>query len=186
MRTQRQDFLPGFQALRQKAFGGSLLKGNPRGARPLSFKRPLHLVLRSTHAHGPNSMLCARHEKKVKDLVHRLARQKGVRVYRFANSGNHLHLLIRARSGVAYKAYVRAFSGLIARLILGAERGRAKKLHFWDARPFSRIVEWGREYSTVCEYVGQNTLEALGFATFRKSSSANRYKPASEARLRSP
>jgi hypothetical protein len=35
---------------------------------------------------------------------------------------------------------------------------------FWDARPFSRLIAWGRDFLRVKEYLELNTLETQGFA----------------------
>jgi hypothetical protein len=90
-----------------------------------------------------------------------------VKVYRFSNSGNHLHFIVLPSSREAFKTYIKAVTGIIARLTLGAERGSAKGLRFWDAKPYTRILEWGRDFKTACRYVLQNTLEALGFIPYQ-------------------
>jgi len=158
--------LPGFKKLGSKEFGGSLLKGNPREARPLVTKRPMHPVLRSTLATGDKSFLNPSRARKIKWLVHRIGKQVGVKVYRYANSGNHLHLVILARSRPAFIKYVKSISGLIARLTMGTERGSPLGRKFWDARPFTKIIEWGREFRALSNYVLQNTMEALGFVAY--------------------
>ncbi len=96
----------------------------------------------------------------------------GVKVYRFANSGNHLHLVILPRSRPAFQAFIRAVSGLIARITLKVERGRALGIRFWDARPFTRILAWGRDFRRTSDYLLRNTLEALGFIPYRPRTSA--------------
>ena len=163
----RQGLLPGFGKLSKKDFGGALLKGNPRECRPISAKRPIHLVMRSSLAKGELSFLRPKRAKIIETLVRRLARERGVRIYRYANSGNHLHLVLLPRSRTAFVSYIRAVSGLIARITLEVERGRALGVKFWDARPYTRIVEWGREFKAVCAYVLQNTLEATGFIAYQ-------------------
>jgi REP element-mobilizing transposase RayT len=167
MSSKRQPHLPGFGKLSIKEFGGTSLKGNPREARPLSTKRPVHLVMRSSLAKGDRSLLKRGRSQEIEKLVRSLAKAKGVKLYRFANSGNHLHFLMLPSSRRAFQAYIRAISGVIARMSLGVERGRAKGIRFWDARPFTRIVEWGREFKTVSAYVIQNTLEAIGFIPYQ-------------------
>ncbi|MBL7714141.1 MAG: transposase [Bdellovibrionales bacterium] len=159
-----------FEKERIKDFGGALLKGNPRDRRPISMKRPMHLVLRSSLARGEKSFLHGKRRSAISALVDKLARSKGVKIYRLANSGNHLHLLVLPRSRSGFNGFVRALSGLIARMVLGVERGRSKGLKFWDSRPFTRIVEWGRDFRNACAYVRQNTLEALGFVVYRPRS----------------
>lgn len=148
------------------AFGGALLKGHPRKARPISLKRPLHLVLRSTLATGDRSFL--RRHREIQTLIHRAARQQGIRLYRLANSGNHLHLLILARTRRTYRAFIRTVSGLIARLALGTQKTRPARQRFWDHRPFTRIVAWGRDYRQASAYLLQNTLEAHGLIPYRE------------------
>jgi REP element-mobilizing transposase RayT len=169
--SKKQHYLPGFDqlGLGEKEFGGSKLlnKAHAREARPISIKRPMHLVMRSTLATGDRSFLRAKRARKIEELVHRLGKEKGVKVYRFANSGNHLHFIVLPRSREAFKAYIKAVTGIIARLALGAERGSAKEIRFWDAKPYTKILEWGREYKTVCNYLLQNTLEALGFIPYQ-------------------
>jgi hypothetical protein len=45
--------------------------------------------------------------------------------------------------------------------------GREKKARpigkFWDALAYSRIVEWGKDWKNMLDYVGKNLLEARGF-----------------------
>lgn len=158
-----QLLFPQFEKLKVKDFGGSLVKGNPREARPISTKRPLHLVMRSSLARGERSFLRGKRARIIFDIVQKAARSHGVKIYRYANSGNHLHLIILPDSRRAYRAFVRTISGLIARVTLGVERGRPQDQQFWDARPFTRILEWGRDFQSTCAYLKQNVLEALGF-----------------------
>lgn len=125
----------------------------------------MHLVMRSSMAKGSKSFL--RFSNRVETILRRQAKLHGVKIYRFANAGNHLHLIVLPLSRAAFNGFIRSVSGLLARLILGAERGSAKNQKFWDKRPFTRVVEWGREFRVVSRYLMQNTLEALGFVAFR-------------------
>ena len=171
MGSSKQFIFTGFEKLKIKDFGGSLIKGNPRDSRPISTKRPMHLVMRATLARGERSFLKAGRARQIKDLVDRSAQRHGVKVYRFANSGNHLHMIVLPRSRSAFNAFIRTISGLIARLTLNVERGRSLGLKFWDARPFTRILEWGKDYTQACRYLLQNTLEALGFIPYQPRTS---------------
>ena len=173
MRMKKQPYLPGFCGLGVVEFGGSLIKGNPREARPLSTKKPIHLVMRSSLAKGQLSFLKGKRMSRIERAVKGIALKKGVKVYRYANSGNHLHLVISSKSRRAFNSFIRAISGIIARITLGVERGKAganaAKLarRFWDARPYTKILEWGKEFKAVSIYVTRNTLEALGFIDYR-------------------
>jgi hypothetical protein len=149
-----------------KFFGGAYLKsGNPKSKRPISIKRSSHLVMRSLLAKGSLSFL--RHDEEIRSTINTQAKKFGVKVYRLANGGNHLHMVILPRSRAAFNSFIRSISGLIARKVLKAERGDPKNLKFWEKRPFTRIVEWGRDYKKVCSYLLQNTLEALGFVEYQ-------------------
>jgi REP element-mobilizing transposase RayT len=167
MPSRKQPYLLGFGGLEKKDFGGVNLRGNAREQRPIAVKRTMHLVMRSSHAVGEKSFLRTIRARKIHDLVHRLGRKHRVRVYRFANVGNHLHLLVMPKSRAAFKAFVRAIAGVIARITLGAQRGHAQGQKFWDARPFTRIVEWGRDFKIACQYILQNRLEVLGFIPYQ-------------------
>ncbi len=167
MYYMKQAFLANFQKLGEKEFGGSLLRGHARIARPVSHKRAMHLVMRSSHAKATNSFLRIERAKRIEKLIFKQAKEFGVRVYRYANSGNHLHLLILPRSRLAFNQFVKTISGLIARITLCSERGSAKAVQFWDARPYTKILEWGREFINVGKYILQNKLEAIGFIVYR-------------------
>ena len=84
----------------KKIFGGSLVKGNPRTARPLSTKHPIHLVMRSTKATGEKSFLRKAHASKIEAVITKHANINGVKVYRYANAGNHLHLVVNLQTAM--------------------------------------------------------------------------------------
>lgn len=164
----------GFEILERnniKHFGGAYLKGNPKEKRPISIKRSMHLVMRSLLARGSHSFL--KYDREITKIINNQGRHFGVKIYRQANGGNHLHLIILPRSRQAFNAFIRAISGLIARLVMSAQRGnpadfeKSQSLGFWEKRPFTRVVEWGRDYKKVQAYLVQNTLEALGFIPYQ-------------------
>ncbi|MBI3557763.1 MAG: transposase [Deltaproteobacteria bacterium] len=155
----RQISLPGFAT--RLDHGGEIRKGKRKLARPVDTKRPMHLVLRSTRAKGRWSLLAPGNGRVVRRLVFELAAPSEVRVYDFANSGNHIHLLVRARTRKGFQRYLRALTGLLARRITGARKGR-RVGRFWDALAFSRVVAWGRDYHQAKKYLGLNRIEAMG------------------------
>jgi hypothetical protein len=121
--------LPGLDFKKQLSFGGSLLKlSHAKTSRPLSSKQALHVVLRSDFAQGDRSLL--KYERVIRNMLLKQGRRHGVKVYRVANAGNHLHLLVRFTKRRGLQNFLRGSCGLIARKVLGAERGRAKK---WDS-----------------------------------------------------
>jgi hypothetical protein len=123
----------------------------------------MHVVMRSSRARGAWSLNAKPHASRVERLARDLGPRFGVRVYRFANAGNHLHLLIRGRTRAGIQNYLRTAAALIARAVTRACRGRPVG-KFWDGLAWSRVVGWGRDFATTSRYLLRNTLEALGFA----------------------
>jgi len=90
-----------------------------------------------------------------------MARRFGVRIYEYANAANHLHLVVRARCRLAAQSFLRAFAGVVARIVTGARRGhRVGK--FWDWLAYSRIIAWGRDFVGLRAYILKNELETSG------------------------
>lgn len=163
-------------------FGGSLRKSNPKAKRPLSKRESVHLVLKSARAIGPKSMLQKRNADRIDTLFRKHAKLCGIKIYHFVNVGNHLHLVIRIHDRKLFTRFIRAVTGLIARHVLNQERGlgrrnteqpvKAKerdedKSRFWVARPFTRLIAWGKDFKIVGQYMIKNRSLA-------KRSQANR------------
>lgn len=144
----------------QDKFGGSLLKGNPKKSRPLDSKFPIHLVMTAEKSvlRVPTVFL------KVNKTVSRVCKKHGVTIYRYANVGNHMHLLIKIPGRRRWAAFIRELTGRLSQVaqnIAGPQAG-AKK--FWKHRPFTRIVRgWQKAFRSIKEYVHLNWLEAEGF-----------------------
>jgi REP element-mobilizing transposase RayT len=134
-------------------FGGSLLKGNPKSRRPLDSKMPVHLVLKSNLA----TMRTPIRFGRIHNAVYSVAEKYGFRVYKYANVGNHLHVVIRISKVQFWPAFIRELTGSIA-LIAGQEGAR-----FWKHRPFTRIIRsWKKAFHMALDYVELNQLEADG------------------------
>src|SRR4030095_7165342 len=93
------------------AHGGAVGRGRRKLERPVSTRRPTHLLLLSERGRGPWSL--RRHERAVRDALREMARRFGVRVYDYANVGTHLHLLVRARRREAFQALQRSLGGIV-------------------------------------------------------------------------
>ena len=159
-----------FTALRdftRTRHGGGERAGRRKTARPVATKRPMHLTLRASRATGATSMLrpaCCHH---ISAIVAKFADPNDVRVLRFANVGNHLHLVVQAKTRAGFQNYLRTIAGLIARVATGAVKGRASG-KFWDELAFSRVIAWGRDLKRTLDYVLGNAMEGLGVPTKRK------------------
>jgi REP element-mobilizing transposase RayT len=149
-------------------FGGRYLKTyNPKSERPMDSKKALHLVLKSSLAVGEKSFNNDKYKTKIWDIICDHAEKLDVKIYRYANGGNHLHLLLRAKNRADYVAFIRIITGLIARLVGKSEKGQPLKKKFWDARPFSRIVSFAKqEFTAIKSYLLRNTLEAIGWMPY--------------------
>lgn len=139
-------------------FGGALLKfgTNPKIARPLDSKLPIHLVLRAEKS----AMRLPAFFVRVDNIIKSVARRHGVRLYEFANAGNHLHLLLKLPRRAAWNAFIRDLTSQIARLT---------KVR-WLNRPYTRVVRgWRKAFRLVKSYVQLNAFEVTHRATRREA-----------------
>lgn len=147
-------------------FGGKPTRSKRKTARPIATKRAMHVVLRSSRARGAWSLLNPANRRTVENAV-RAGEKFGVRVYDRANVGNHIHLVLKARTHEAYRAFMRFVAGKIAFEVTGARKGRAmvfKKTggKFWDFIPYSRVLEWGRDFINARICITKNLFEGEG------------------------
>lgn len=150
-----------------REFGGDKYrKSNPKRARPIETNKPIHLVLKSLTLGSKYSMRLPKNSSKIKEYVYEIAAKFKVKVERFENVGNHLHLVIRVPAQSAYASYIRGICSAIARHVLGAKKGQGKDQKFWFARPYTRIISWGRELKRVFKYLNLNRIQAIGFQNF--------------------
>ena len=178
------DFPAQFQARREH--------GGDTGIRSRKIHRPLqpgmnhHLVLRSERARGTWSFLHRRNRSRIEQLIYTHAAHQDVHVDRFANVGNHLHLIVLFRDSLAFRRFLKAIGGLIVRVVTGARKGHAlatgqyaapgtgsispapsARRKFWDGLAYTRLVTWGRELTAVRAYLAKNHCEAIGFGGAR-------------------
>lgn len=156
-RGRQQSFAGEGFARPNDCFGGSLLKNsNAKTKRPLDSKFPLHLVLRARQN-------CLRQPKvfaRVNEIVERTAEKHGITVYKYANVGDHIHLLLRLLHKRNWNAFIRELTGRVAQLV--GESGKA----FWLYRPFTRLVRgWQQAFRIAKDYVSLNQLEAAGLVS---------------------
>lgn len=164
MSRARQLHLPGFSKGPHR-HGGDLRQGKRKTARPFDRRQALHVILKSSRARGKWSMLHPTHARHVHGLTHELARKRGIRLFRFANVGNHVHLLIQAPSRRDFQAFLRELAGTIAIAVTGARKGAGLQTNvngrgFWDHLAFTRIVSWGRDFQGTGFYLVKNLFEA--------------------------
>jgi REP element-mobilizing transposase RayT len=140
----------------EDSFGGALLKGNPRSARPLESKLPIHLTLRARKSvlRLPQSFAT------VEKLISQIAKKYGVTVFKRANVGNHIHLVIQINSDF-WSKFIRELTGRIAQELKAI--GLQTEEGLWLFRPHTRIVRgWKKAFRSALEYVKLNQWEAEG------------------------
>ena len=143
----------------KKTHGGSDAKGRRKVARPIVTKSPMHFTFKATRARGAWSF--HRFDKSIAEKVHALGKKYRVKIRRFQNVGNHLHVVAQAATRRELQNFLRAVPQAIAFLVTGARRGNAVG-RFWDGLVHSRIVHWGRDWRTMRHYIEKNQMEAAG------------------------
>ena len=162
---------------KQLIFGGSLLNNShAKTKRPISHKHAIHVVIRSTLAKGKRSFLYKNNRKIINDIVGRNAKRLSITILDMANVGNHIHLMIKIKAGnvtqakLCFNKFIRGITGLIARVALKVERGKALGIKFWDQRPFTRIVESWAGLKILKNYIYKNKIEVWGLMPFEVTS----------------
>jgi hypothetical protein len=142
------------------SFGGESLKNsNPKKKRPLHSKLPIFLTLRANQG----GLRLPKTYGRVSKAIEETSKKYGVRIYKEANVGNHIHLGIRVTKLSLWPAFIRELTGRIAQEVTAAGV-KLKAEKFWMYRPHTRIVQgWKRAFKIVMDYIYLNQIEAEGF-----------------------
>ncbi len=159
MVARQRDFFSGMSDFKARvSYGGTL--GGRKVMRPLDRRHPVLITMKSDVARGALSLLNSRHRLKIKAIIRRLAGRNGIRVHRLALLSNHIHLTISFLNRELLQSFLRAVSGLIARIVTGAKKGKSFG-KFWSSILHSRVIRGGRrDYVNTDRYVQANQLEA--------------------------
>ena len=142
------------------AYGGEKRKGR-KLMRPLCNKRGVHLILKS------RANLFKESQTVLTTLIP-MAERFDVRIYNFALGFNHAHFLLKFPSRAAYRKFIRAVTGLLAKK-LGAK--------LFTQLPYTRLFHWGSDYWNLKRYMEQNREEALGHRAYRPRGRSSRHPP---------
>lgn len=96
----------------KKQFGGELLLGKRKSQRPLSTKKPIHLVLRSNTVR-----LFKPHNTSLEKLIYRIAGQFHIKIYDLALNWNHIHAIVIIKDRKDYVRFIRALTSLFGQRI---------------------------------------------------------------------
>lgn len=85
---------------------------------------------------------------KNKSMVEKLIQEKSkkfhVKIADIVNMGNHLHIKLKIVSRLSFQKFLISITGLIARKITGARRGKTFG-KFWQGLAFTRVVKTSLE-----------------------------------------
>ena len=143
-------------------YGGKHIQGKRKTFRPIDPKRPMHLVIRATQARGKWSLLHPANERLVKSAIKKFSEENQVRIYQYANVGNHIHFLLQPKTRKGFQKFLRKLTGMIAMAITGAKKGRKLAQRFWDLLAFTRVVDLGKGFRRGEKYIIKNLFEADG------------------------
>ena len=153
----------GFACMNQKnskIFGDETLIGKRKTARPLSDKKPIHLVLRSSSV-----KVLTPTNKSLKRLIYTLAEKYSIKIYELALNHNHIRFVIKLKDKELYKFFIRELTSKMAQAI------RKKLPHLktiLSLRPFTRILDWGKDFENVVDYIILNIEESMGWVVRKK------------------
>lgn len=127
--------------------GGTLHEGERKKLRPLASDRPIHLVLKAKMPFRGDTGAVVLTEAR------RLADKFFLKIYDHAVADDHVHLALKIPHRRYYVHFIRSLTGLLSR-----RYGKG----FWSQVPFTRVVQWGRDYRNLGKYLEKNRLEAAG------------------------
>lgn len=113
----------------KKQFSGELLSGKRKSQRPLSTKKPIHLVLRSDTV-----KLFTPSNTSLEKLIYRIAGKFRIRIYDLCLNWNHIHAVIMIKDRKDYVAFIRALTSLISLKIKSKIKGLKA---VFSLRPFT-------------------------------------------------
>lgn len=136
----------------------------------------MHLVIKSSKAIGRLSFL--NHQRHLHQALSRSATKWGVQIKKTAWVRNHVHLVLQLGSRIQYQGWIREFTAAIVRVLKERLKNHTELLNqlaqFFDHRPFTRIMEWGKDYQNALEYLTLNQMEVFGLRPFRSESKVSK------------
>lgn len=150
---------------KQKNYGGSL--NYRKVERPFDSKQLVHVVFKAQI--GQQTWL-TRSSKSIQNLIDTVAKKYDVKIKEKSINRDHIHLLIWTNERENLIKFLRLFSAEMGRKYkeIFKRYGLRKSKNLWAARPFTRLVPWGRKsLASVTKYIQKNTQEALGFLEYK-------------------
>lgn len=141
------------------SFGGSLLKNShARTARPLSYDRPIQIILSFNSSEVLKKIPLVNQNKQLLTLLFRkiLKTQSAkfkIRVLDIRFVHHQIQLIIRSKRKSDYKNWIRAVTGLFPRYLLNTQKGKSLGFPFWIQRPLTQIISKIGSYKGVEQFL---------------------------------
>lgn len=161
-KSKQLSLIPTSSLTPMKSFGGDLNSGQRKVARPISIKRPMHLVLKSSRARGRFCFL--NHRGDLDQSLKRVSQKWGVRVMDRVWVRNHIHMVVQVSSRTQYRSWIRELTGALVKVL--SARTREVLRSFFDLRPWTRILDWGRDLRNAFDYLKLNRMEVVGLRPY--------------------
>ena len=145
---------------RRTKHGGGIDANKRKLARPFRKNKPLHIVLKSSYVKGLRSLRSAHNKLAVEKIVQTNAKKQNAKLHAHQNVGNHLHILASFKTKAALTKFLKTIAALISRHVTNAKKGKPAGIKFWDAIPFSRIVDGLRDFRGMLNYILKNRIQA--------------------------
>jgi hypothetical protein len=136
-------------------FGGEQLNGKRKSQRPLDYKKTTYLVLRLKPLLP--SLLNPR-DKNLRKGFCKIADKYNIKVYQLIFNHTHLHAAILIPDRQAYVSFVRELTSKLVAYFSRTTKIKFKKIFL--NRPFTRIVEWGKGFQKLMNYLVKNEKES--------------------------
>lgn len=139
MYSTQKTFIPKseLRSFKKLTHGGMNLKKRRKVKRPLIPGAVTHTVMKSSKAEGSRSFY--KNKVLVRSLLQKTAKKYFIDIQDFVNMGNHLHVKAKFKDPKRFQNFLRVFSGLLARKLSGAEKGKAFG-KFWDGLAYTRVL----------------------------------------------
>ncbi len=126
------------------------------------------MVIKSEKAKGNFSFV--NHQSAMVRAISAASKKWNITVYDKAVNFNHVHFVIRIKSESDYRSWIRELTSEIVRFI--SMKTGIKLTQFFSLRPWTRILNWGRDYKNAMEYLILNKMEVVGLRPSKKSKAA--------------
>ncbi|HPI41323.1 MAG TPA: transposase [Pseudobdellovibrionaceae bacterium] len=150
---------------KQKNYGGSL--NYRKVERPFDSKQLVHIVFKAKLGDG---IWFTRSSKSIQTLLIQVANKYDIKIKEKSINKDHIHILIWTKTRQNLIQFLRLFAAEMGRKYkeIFKRFGLNKIKNLWIARPFTRLVSWGkRSVDVITKYIQKNTNEALGFIEYK-------------------